>query len=106
MSKTKALFAAVILAVIFASPIHAEEPRSWKEQCQIVADYAEVVMTDRQNGEPMSKAMERSDNYVAEKLVIEAYEEPRWNNDTQKSGAIADFRDRWYLKCARHIGEK
>jgi hypothetical protein len=78
--------------------------------CNSIASYAETAMTKRQEGFLMVQMMEiaigsDSDNVneFGRTIIIEAYEHPRYSTTEFQREAIADFRDRWYLWCAKQV---
>lgn len=97
----KLLVAALILT---AAPALASEP--WQENCEAVGDLAHIIMKNRQQGEPLPKMMEiAAGEPVSEKMVAEAYDQPKYNGEEYKTEAADEFRDRWYLDCYKVLKE-
>lgn len=75
--------------------------------CNALATLAKSVMSSRQSGMPMTKAIgliNTENKEVAEvtrKLVIAAYEEPGWNSKALQEKATTDFQNRIYLPCIK-----
>ncbi len=81
--------------------------------CKAYSQFARVVMTERQNGGSMAKLMdmdmsrmgENAD--IAQRVIIEAFEEPRWETQERKRNAIVDFENQAHLVCVKlQLGAK
>lgn len=76
-------------------------------RCASVAFLAKQIMSGRQAGVPMTKAIETSknDNKTVEKLsrllVIAAYEEPAYGTTAMQEKAITEFENEIYLPCIK-----
>jgi hypothetical protein len=96
-------FSAAILVVL---PFYANAA-DWHETCTKASDLAEILMQSRQKGQSMSEAMALAKgNEVAERMVIAAYDIPRFNSEEIKTRTISDFRDKWYATCVREVRGK
>lgn len=80
--------------------------------CSLIAYTAKMVMTARQSGVPMSKMTEKlgesfSDmpdlQNIMERLIVEAYEMPRFEAPDEQEKAIEDFMTRHYLICFKAL---
>ncbi len=71
--------------------------------CKALGDYAETIMTNRQEGVSLSSTIGLvKDSDIAEiqrKIILAAYEEPRWATEETKKEAIEDFRNDIELEC-------
>ena len=71
--------------------------------CKALGDLAETIMTARQEGASLSDMMGRiKDSEIADiqrKIILAAYEEPRWATEETKKEAIEDFRNEIELEC-------
>lgn len=80
------------------------------ETCKAIDLFAMTVMTNRQNGVPMSsmysvvakiEAPESVKNLM--KIIIdEAYKQPRFETEEYQNKAITDFRDTMFLSCQQN----
>jgi hypothetical protein len=90
-----------------AAPTSAEIAASIAGLCKSESLFARSVMTSRQDGRPMSTAMELvagPDPEVAagmRKIVVEAYESPHYGSEALKNQETADFADQAYLQCVK-----
>lgn len=103
----------IILAAILAAygcAAHGTDANGdWSSRCKSVSGLAESVMKSRQAGISMSSLMDMaSDPAIKDTvsaMIMDAYEQPRFSTDQMKQETIADFRDAWYLKCAKAFGK-
>ena len=93
----------VLLTAIFilamAMPVMADDVH---EACTELAKLAEVVMEKRQEGVAMPEMMAvvtDPEHDLIRTMIVNAYEEPRWNSASIRHQTICEFRDSWYLKC-------
>lgn len=87
-----------------AAPASEETKKvSWRERCDALSGLAGSIMEAHQTGVSMSAAMRAADSDpLTEKMIIAAYEKPRYSTDKMKRQEIAEFRDTVYLMCSRH----
>lgn len=97
--------AIALFCVTAIGPIQAEDQVDWRETCDGFSEHAELIMQARQLGISMAEAMGKTDSKVHEEMIIAAYEKPRYSTDRMQQKAIEDFRDHWYLRCAKSIRE-
>lgn len=80
------------------------------DTCTGYEDWATEIMTARQNGVAMSRAMELLDEHVEGEgpmellsaLVIQAYDQPRYNSSGSfQENAIQEFADASYGFCLK-----
>lgn len=84
-----------------AEPATPEE-RTMYDQCSEWSDLANRIMAARQEGVPMSTMMGIAQgNNELEKVVIDAYETPRFQTSGSQQRIVSDFTDRHYLNCIR-----
>lgn len=77
------------------------------EECTQAAHLAESIMTARQNGTSLEKALSvLTDNVddpaavnAGKQLIIEAYKQPRYNSEEIQQRTIGDFRDNVHVAC-------
>ena len=102
-------FTAIILAVAFSAPFasFAQDDRE-TEGCEVFANLASSVMRARQAGVTLSDALavsRKTDNVtVAElntKLVLMAYDRPRYSTEGFKQREVDDFRNEVHMACIR-----
>ena len=91
-----------------------------RQLCRSAANSAESTMRSRQLGLPMSEIIDNINSIARdnqdfnaaeraafinrmERMVIEAYESPRYATDEMQKKIIEDFRDKKYLECAQTV---
>lgn len=67
--------------------------------CKSISKLAESIMSARQNGVPMSDAMEISSDTLVRALVEDAYKKPALNTPEYQQKYIRDFADSAYSIC-------
>lgn len=98
-------FAMMALVAVMAQPAVAQDTKlTWQERCNVMAGLAGSIMGARQAGVPMSKSMETAeDDKLTQMIVLEAYDSPRYNGMELKQREISEFRDKWYMYCAKAL---
>jgi len=90
----------ITAALIAAFPFAAS---SQDLTCADFGDMAENIMTARQNGVPLSQLMDALGELrsfeLFEKLVMLAYQEPRYSTKAVQNSTIEDYRNLWELGC-------
>lgn len=94
MMNLKAAVAAV--AIVAASGAAAETKQ---ETCTLIGQVAAVIMEDRQDGVDMSKLMEIAEAKLLQRMVIFAYETPRYPSEGYKRKAVQDFANEAMAAC-------
>lgn len=99
----------VVLAVMGMSfgTVSAEDTSG----CKQIAELAAEMMDARQSGVPMYKQIEVINNepglsdltQLLERIIVDAYDSPRYSTQSHKKQAIDDFRNDVYLECFRSI---
>lgn len=75
--------------------------------CEEVATMAYAVMSLRQNGGSLSDTLSAAEaDYeamgdVPRRVVLDAFERPRYNTFSIRLDVADTFRDDWHLKCLR-----
>ena len=91
----KALIATLTLSMALSLPAQADE-----SYCDQISELAEAMMSSRQAGVSMAKAMKvTGDNKLFKGMMVDAYETGRYIVESNQRREIADFRDKWYLAC-------
>lgn len=94
-----------VVCLLISPPLFAAE--DWRELCGSFGELAEVVMSARQSGVPMAILINSvADNAyrdVFEKMVIAAYNMPRYSTEGMQKRSVEDFRDKVYLGCAKSM---
>lgn len=67
--------------------------------CKSISKLAESIMSARQNGVPMSEAMDISSDTLVRALVEDAYKKPALSTPEFKQKLIRDFADSAYSIC-------
>jgi len=75
-------------------------------ECDELSGLAETVMTVRQNGLQIRKAMAVMDkNQMTIKMVTLAYERPMFSTESYKQKSITEYGNLWYLACLESENE-
>ena len=75
-------------------------------ECDELSGLAETVMTVRQNGLQIRKAMAVMDkNPMTIKMVTLAYERPIFSTESNKTESIIEYGNIWYLAYLEHKNE-
>ena len=100
------LCAAIVATLLAATPTYAE--MSWAEKCGYMGKIAGKVMTNHQNRKPLEDSLQAYDDIadpefkaILRRIVIEAYETPRYNTQKHQSNAIRDYSDETLLSCLK-----
>lgn len=105
-------YAIAAAAALSAPPIRAQTETA--QLCTIMGDTAEAIMRHRQSGAAMSVLMnalagadtvDEGSRDAGRRMVIMAYEQPRYSTDRNQRRAIADFRNDVEVACFRAVGE-
>lgn len=83
------LKAAVVAVAIVAATGAAAETK--QETCTLIGEIAAVIMEKRQDGVDMSRLMEIADTELVQRMVIFAYDTPRYSSEDYKRSAVQDF---------------
>ena len=98
-----------IVAASFCLPIaHAQDEA---DPCASIGGFAEILMEKRQEGIAMSDLMKMVASAegpqqlinIARKMVISAYEQPKYGSPEYKANAVKSFRNEWELKCYKEM---
>jgi hypothetical protein len=72
--------------------------------CKGYGQLAKAIMEGRQSGADMAGAMEiANENPQIQKLVVAAYEQPRYSSEERKKRQVADFGNDTYLQCIKEL---
>lgn len=106
------IYAASIVVALSASPVGATSHLTPHERCVRIADFAEQVMTLRQDGYSAAYTLEESmgaiegmsgwgkpEQKMARWIVGEAYQFPRYRSMSRYHDAISTFTDQTFLAC-------
>lgn len=90
-----------LLLIAFASNAAAGTALNDK-YCNGIGALAASAMGAHQSGVPLSTAIKVGAlDDVSRRIVIEAYEHPRYSTESVRQRAIADFRDKQHLRCLK-----
>ena len=89
-----------------------EIARKLTKLCQVQEQGASAIMGLRQNGERIAKILSTYENQnpadtdtdvnkMIKRVILEAYEEPRFMTEEFKSRAITDYADKVFLRCLK-----
>lgn len=77
---------------------------NWVSKCTEMSSLAETIMSGRQSGVSMAQMMETvGDIEIGQRMIIAAYDVPRYRTEKHIQNAIKDFRDELYLECAKAL---
>lgn len=101
----KPLIALALSLLVLTS--HASAEPTTQETCKSIADLAGTIMKARQNGRDMSELMELVGKYFEDaeerkpydRMVVLAYDSPRYSTEEYKNKAVSDFKNSVYLGC-------
>lgn len=117
-----AIPAAIIVALIFSVPgvlinafseysrltdnsraanAEAESRAERAESCKTVEQYAEIVMTARQDGAGISDLISGDLSERTRQIVYQAFDRPRFDVPSLREREINEFKNKYYLECAR-----
>jgi len=96
----------LLLAVVVLG-LTGQAVASKEEFCAGVSGLAEEIMGVRQNGVPISKLVEAISKLDQEpqlkeytkKIIVTAYDEPRWSTEQHKQQAVTEFGNMTYITC-------
>lgn len=98
------------LVCCFSLFVNAEElvidEKKHEETCQELSAFAYMAMGARQNGTPLSKAIDiansipdEKEKFLARNIVIDAYKQTKFSSQKYKDEARVDFADKYMLVC-------
>jgi hypothetical protein len=89
-------YAIILAAAIAASPAFADT-------CARIGEFAESTMGARQSGAALSRVIAVTNDLppLFRAIVLEAYEQPRYQSEMHKNREIQDFRNKWESACYR-----
>lgn len=75
--------------------------------CDAVHEIASNVMSARQNGVSVRRAMElMGGTQIGTDIVLDAYKETRWNSESSKERAVTEFANDYYLECVEAFSDE
>lgn len=97
----KKLLTALALTLTFTANA-SEEKKSEVDVCNQISELAERYMTLRQDGVSMSKLYKTAKgNKLVEKMIVDAYEVPKFSTDEYREIQVSKFKNRWFLNCVK-----
>ena len=94
----------LMVAALVSAPVLAEE-----SNCAGISALSYQVMDSRQAGVSLVTMMDivkdSGIRELAEAMILEAYQSPRYHTQQVAQRESEDFRDKWTLACLRSIGE-
>lgn len=77
------------------------------QKCEFLGKFAEIFMTSRQIGMPLSTALESiPDSPLSEvmrTMILEAWGHPVYSTESISQSTISEFRDKWHLSCLKSV---
>lgn len=89
------------IALLLALSASASAEMTHQEICTAYSSLAGKIMTLRQMGEEMAITYVASDTDHYRKLVVEAYEEPRYGSKPYQNKTITKFQNKAFLQCIK-----
>ncbi len=97
-------------AMTFAQPVQQDSYKVHEQNCRTIMEIAHSIMEKKQNGVPLSKALEENDvifkkihNINVERLynsiTRDVYEQPNYSTPSMKQKQLNDFTTTTYLGC-------
>lgn len=93
-----------LLAVTLIAPVSYADD----SVCSSIANLANMVMTNRQAGVPLTKMIELTEagakkevQKFIKRIIIRAYDHPRYYGATWQHRVIIDFENEIYLECIK-----
>ncbi|MCU4334195.1 hypothetical protein [Acinetobacter pittii] len=97
-------------AFTLAKPVQQVSDSVHEQNCRTIMEIAHVIMEERQNGVPLSKALENNDNIFKKihnknleklynSLTRDAYEQPSYSTPSIKQEQLNEFSAKHYLGC-------
>jgi hypothetical protein len=111
----KIIFSVIAVALLFccfSSIEAAEENTEILDFCKSISSTAETIMIKRQEQIPMEKMVsilsgsDKQTQKIVEKIIIEAYDHPRFEGKDFITKVVADFKDRWFLDCFKNMSKQ
>jgi len=103
-----------ILALTSATPALASDDRQQALDtfCSSISTLATSIMRSRQNGLPLTtlmdvvalKSKEAMTGDMARRMILQAYDQPRFSTDSYKARAVIDFANEAALECHQTFG--
>ena len=103
----KAILILILLATP-ATPATAAAEETIHETCTAVSQLAEQTMRNRQNGVPIVKMMETSQEEtpvgkLARAIILDAYKRPKFRTKSYQVEAATSFSNDIYLECIEEL---
>lgn len=104
---TAAIIAIVSIPAIAAEPLPVNAPGL--PDCGVIAAMARMTMTSRQNGLPLTKYFEltdqtikgEADNRLIKAIAVRAYEHPLMNVAMNKATMTTEFESEIFVACLK-----
>ena len=90
-----------LAVILLAISVTASAEELKEKTCAIYSNVANRIMTLRQIGEDMATVYAGSDSEHYRKLVIDAYEQPRYGSKPYQDKIIAKFQNKAFLQCIK-----
>lgn len=75
--------------------------------CIKFEELATKIMRDRQAGTPVGQVLARTGgDDLLRKVVLEAYDTPRFGSDKYQQRAITEFANKWAVECYKSLEQR
>ena len=96
---------AIAITFVLCMMVMPVQAGDWRETCGDLGELATTIMKNRQSGVSMSKMMDaiagKDGGALPEKLIISAYDSPRYSTQRMQKRTVEEFRDEVYLGCVK-----
>ncbi|BCT88166.1 MULTISPECIES: hypothetical protein [Acinetobacter] len=101
----------LIMACLVSMPTwSASTDKDADQNCRKYLEMAEVIMYGRNNGIPLSKALEFNDQvnkkykdknmeFIMRSMIVDAYKQPTYYSEKMKTDQLNEFATKYYLGC-------
>ena len=99
---------AILILILLATPATLAAEETIHETCTAVSQLAEQTMRNRQNGVPIVKMMETSQEEtpvgkLARAIILDAYKRPKFRTKSYQVEAATSFSNDIYLECIEEL---
>ena len=93
-----------------AKPVQPFSDNEHEQNCRSTMEFAQAVMQHKQNGMPLSKALEANDyafkknpdknmQKITSLIIRDAYEQPSYSTPSIRQEQLNEFSAKYYLGC-------
>ena len=99
---------AILILLLLATPATLAAAETIHERCTAVSQLAEQTMRNRQDGVPIVKMMETSQDEtplgkLTRAIILDAYKRPKFRTKSYQVEAATSFSNDIYLECIEEL---